>query len=125
MLKCDILVDAKDIKQTILKLKNEDNYSILLDITAIDYLNYPDVTPSRFAVVYIFRDETFKKQISLKAYVDDLTLEVATISDLYEAANWAERETFDQYGIKFKGHTNLKRLLNHQFSLVCFHHWEN
>ena len=113
MFKCDVLVDANDIKATILKLKNEENYSILLDITVVDYLQYPDVTPSRFAVVYILRDATFKKQTSLKAYVDDNTLEVDTISDLYEAANWAEREAYDQYGVKFKGHPNLKRLLNH------------
>jgi len=113
MLKCDMLIDSKDIKSTIFRLKNEEDYSILLDVTAIDYLKYPDVTPSRYAVVYILRDSTFKKQISVKSYVDDNTLEVETISDLYESANWGERETYDQYGIKFRGHPNLKRVLNH------------
>ncbi len=113
MLKCDILIDSKDIKSTISKLKNEENYTILLDITAIDYLKYPDITPSRFAVVYILRDSSFKKQKTIKAFVDDSTLSVDSIYDLYGAANWAERETFDQYGIKFIGHPNLKRVLNH------------
>lgn len=113
MLKCDILIDSNDILSTISKLKNEDNYTLLLDVTAIDYLKYPDVTPSRFAVVYILRDSTFKKQISVKAYVNDDTLEVQSITSLYEAANWGERETYDQYGIKFIGHPNLKRILNH------------
>lgn len=108
MLNCDMLIDAKDIKSTISKLKNEENYEILLDVTAIDYLNFSDVTPSRFAVVYILRDSTFKKHISIKAFVDDSTLEVDSICDLFESANWAERETYDQYGIKFKGHPNLK-----------------
>ena len=113
MLNCDMLINANDIKSTISKLKNEEKYEILLDITAIDYLNFPDVTPSRFAVVYILRDSTFKKQISVKAFVDDITLEVDSLCDLFESANWAERETYDQYGIKFKGHPNLKRVLNH------------
>ena len=113
MLKCDMLIEANEIKSTILKLKNEDNYTTLLDITVIDYLTFPDVTPSRFAVVYILRDQSFKNQISVKSFVDDNTLEVETISDIYGAANWGEREAYDQYGINFKGHPNLKRLLNH------------
>lgn len=113
MLKTDMLIDAKDIKSTIEKLKNEENYTLLLDVTAVDYLEFPDVTPSRFAVVYILRTADFKKQISIKAYVDDATLEVDSITSLYYSADWAEREVFDQYGIKFKGHHNLKRVLNH------------
>lgn len=113
MLSCDLLIDSKEIKSTISRLKNEENYSLLLDITAIDYLKFPDITPSRFAVVYILRDSTFKKQISVKAFVDDTTLEVDSITDLFEAANWAEREAYDQYGIRFAGHPNLKRVLNH------------
>jgi len=113
MLKPDMLISQKDIKSTILKLKNEDGYNLLLDITATDYLKYPDVTPSRFALTYILRDKTFRKQIVIKSYIEDNNLNVDTISDIYEAANWAERETYDQYGINFIGHPNMKRLLNH------------
>ncbi len=113
MLKCDLLIGSNEIKSTISKLKNEDNYSILLDITVIDYLKFPDITPSRFAVVYILRDDSFKKQISVKAYIDDNTLEIDSLTPFFDAANWAEREAYDQYGIKFKGHPNLKRVLNH------------
>lgn len=113
MLNCDMLIDSKELKSTILKLKNEDNYTILLDVTAVDYLKFPDVTPSRFAVIYILRDSTFTKEITIKSHVDDNTLEIDSLYDLYESADWAERETFDQYGIKFVGHPNLKRVLNH------------
>ena len=113
MLKCDILIDSKDLKSTISKLKNEENYTILLDITAIDYLKFPDITPSRFAVVYILRDSTFKKHLTIKTFVNDDNLQIDSICDLYESANWAERETYDQYGINFLGHPNLKRVLNH------------
>ncbi|RXJ85734.1 NADH-quinone oxidoreductase subunit D [Arcobacter cloacae] len=113
MLKCDMLIDSKDLKSTISKLKNEENYTILLDITAIDYLKFPDITPSRFAVVYILRDSTFKKHLTIKTFVNDENLQIDSICDLYESANWAERETYDQYGINFLGHPNLKRVLNH------------
>lgn len=113
MLNCDMLIDSKDLKSTISKLKNEDNYNILLDITAVDYLKFPDITPSRFAVIYILRDSTFTKELTIKSYVDDNTLEIDSLTDFYESANWAERETYDQYGIKFIGHPNLKRVLNH------------
>jgi len=113
MLKCNMIIDSSEIKTTILKLKNEEEYTILLDVTIIDYLKYPDVTPSRFAVVYILRNKTFKKQISIKSYIDDSTLTVDSLTQIYKSANWAEREAYDQYGINFNGHPNLKRLLNH------------
>ncbi|MGB5867470.1 MAG: NADH-quinone oxidoreductase subunit C, partial [Arcobacteraceae bacterium] len=112
MLKCDMLIEAKDLKSTITKLKKEENYVLLLDITVVDYSEFPDVTPSRFAAIYILRDGSFKKEITIKVFVDDDTLELDSITDLYLSANWAERETYDQYGVKFKGHPNLKRLLN-------------
>ncbi|TLP35217.1 NADH-quinone oxidoreductase subunit D [Arcobacter arenosus] len=113
MLKPDMIVNSIDLKATIKSLKEEQDYTILLDITAVDYLQYPDVTPSRFGVIYILRTSDFKKHLTLKTYVNDTTLEIDSITDLYYAADWAERETFDQYGIRFKGHPNLKRVLNH------------
>ncbi|RBQ29095.1 NADH-quinone oxidoreductase subunit D [Aliarcobacter vitoriensis] len=113
MFKCDLLINSKDLRTTLLKLKNEENFEILLDITAIDYLKFPDVTPSRFAVVYVLRTSNFKKETTIKTFVDDETLEIDSIFDIYGSADWAEREAYDQYGIKFKGHPNLKRVLNH------------
>jgi len=113
MLKADMIIDANEIQSTITRLKNNENYTILLDITAVDYLEYPDVTPSRFSLIYILRTSSFKKHITIKTYVDEVSLEVDSITNLYYAANWAEREVFDQYGIKFKNHPNLKRVLNH------------
>ena len=59
MLKPDIIVDSLDLKATIKSLKEEQDYTILLDITAVDYLQYPDVTPSRFGVIYILRTSDF------------------------------------------------------------------
>lgn len=114
MLKCDLLVDSKDLRATLLRLKKDEDFTILLDMTAVDYLKFPDSTPSRFAVVYVLRSSDFKKETTVKAFVSDETLSVDTVSDIFPSANWAEREAYDQYGVIFLNHPNLKRVLNHK-----------
>jgi NADH-quinone oxidoreductase subunit C/D len=83
-------------------------------MTAVDYSKFPDSTPSRFAVVYVLRSSDFKKETTVKAFVSDETLSVDTVSDIFPSANWAEREAYDQYGVIFLNHPNLKRVLNHK-----------
>ena len=114
MLKCDLLVDSKDLRATLLRLKKDEYFTILLDMTAVDYSKFPDSTPSRFAVVYVLRSSDFKKETTVKAFVSDETLGVDTVSDIFPSANWAEREAYDQYGVIFLNHPNLKRVLNHK-----------
>jgi len=92
------------------KYKNGFNY--LLDITAVDYTLHVDVHVEDFAVVYILRHEDFKQVIVVKTYLPNL--EVDSITDIFSGANWLEREVFDQYGIIFKNHPNLRRILNHK-----------
>lgn len=84
---------------------------MLLDITTIDYLDYPQKQQSRFAVVYIILDRDFKERVILKSFLQNNTCE--SICHIYKAANWLERECFDQYGTIFENHPNLKRVLNH------------
>ena len=114
MLKCDLLVDSKDLRATLLRLKKDEDFTILLDMTAVDYSKFPDSTPSRFAVVYVLRSSDFKKETTVKAFVSDENLSVDTVSDIFPSANWAEREAYDQYGVIFLNHPNLKRVLNHK-----------
>ena len=114
MLKCDLLVDSKDLRATLLRLKKDEDFTILLDMTAVDYSKFPDSTPSRFAVVYVLRSSDFKKETTVKAFVSDETLSIDTVSDIFPSANWAEREAYDQYGVIFLNHPNLKRVLNHK-----------
>ena len=88
-------------------------FDTLLDVAGVDYLAYPGWREARFAVVYLFKSTAFRHRLKLKVLVDEDDCQVPTISDLYRIADWAERETWDQYGIVFAGHPNLKRLLNH------------
>lgn len=87
---------------------------LLLDITAIDYLGYPGHDQARFAVVYNLRSQRFSAhRLRLKVWVEEDDPKVPSIHDFYNIANWQERETWDQYGIVFSGHPDLRRLLNH------------
>lgn len=93
------------------KLAYSTGGEMLLDITIIDYLDYPSPQPTRFALVYIIRHKDFKEFIVLKTYLSEP--KCLSITSIYKAADWLERECYDQYGVIFEGHPNLKRILNH------------
>jgi len=92
--------------------KYNEGYDYLLDITAIDYSEYENTHEDQYAVIYMIRHNDFKKVIVIKSYLP--SLEIDTITDIFSGANWLEREVYDQYGIKFKNHPNLRRVLNHR-----------
>lgn len=109
----EITVEATEIIETLRTLKDDYGYGLLLDVTAVDYLKYTVPQPDRFEVVYRLRNLDTYNTVKIKASVQDPELGVESATELFDSANWAERETFDQYGINFKGHPNLKRILNH------------
>jgi NADH-quinone oxidoreductase subunit C len=82
-------------------------FDMLVDLTAADY--WPDRTP-RFDVVYLLFDTARYGRILLRTAVDDGE-EVDSVTDLYRSANWAEREVHDLFGIPFRGHPDLRRIL--------------
>jgi len=89
-------------------------FEMLVDIAGIDYLTYPNHEGPRFAVAYALKSISNPGlRIRLKVLVGEDNLKVPTISDLYANANWYEREVYDQFGIVFEGHPDLRRLLNH------------
>ena len=100
------------ILQALQLLFEKDDYTFLVDMTAVDYLHQKN-QPERFAIIYILRDQHFQNLITLKTYIDS-SLATQSITSLFKSANWAEREIWDQYGIHFKNHPNLKRILNHK-----------
>lgn len=85
----------------------------LLDVVGIDYLSYPGWRDERFAVSYPLKSTVFRHRLTLKVMVPEDDPTVPSVHDLYRSADWAERECWDQYGLVFQGHPNLKRLLNH------------
>jgi len=110
-----LTVQPEHLEQTLARLKNEPslNFGMLLDVTAVDYLDYPVAQAARFSVVYNLRNWEKNMVVQVKTPVADPTVGVPTASHLWSSANWAERETYDQYGINFIGHPDLRRILNH------------
>ena len=96
----------------ILFLKNHEQlrFHFLTDLCAI---HYPDNPADRqFAVVYHLHNWYENKRLKIKAFINGETPEIKTISNIFLCSNWMERETYDFYGIHFKGHLQLKRILN-------------
>ena len=100
-----------------LKDTPELDFNFLMDLTAVDYLFYAGgriQKEFRFEVVYHFFSLKFNHRIRIKVPVDEKNPEVDSLVDLWASANWYEREVWDMYGIKFKGHPNLKRILMYE-----------
>lgn len=99
---------------TVQAIRDELGLDMLLDIVGIDYLGFKDYAGPRFAVEYVFKSVYEPaKRMMVKVLVEEADTKIPTISDLYSIANWQEREVYDQYGIVFEGHPDLRRILNH------------
>jgi len=111
----EIQLEAKAIPDVIQFLRDDAEYAfnMLIDIVSIDYSAFPNWTGDRFGAVYLLKSLTLGHRAQLKVAVSESNPEIPTISSLYANANWLEREAFDQIGIRFEGHPNLKRILNH------------
>jgi len=111
----EIQLEAKAIADVIAFLRDDREFAfnMLIDIVSIDYSAYPDWAGDRFGAVYLLKSLTLSHRAQLKVTVPESDPEIPTISNLYANANWLEREAFDQIGIRFEGHPNLKRILNH------------
>ena len=96
-----------------MKTDPELQFDMLLDVTAIDYLEYPATRAGRFAVVYTLRSVERTMVAQVRVAVGDPEAGIPSAAGIWDAANWGEREAFDQYGIRFNGHPDLRRILNH------------
>jgi NADH-quinone oxidoreductase subunit C len=111
----ELRVDRAKIHEVVQTLRDDSEFAfnMLIDIIAVDYSTYPDWTEGRFGVIYQLKSLGLGHRLQLKVMATEEDPMVPTISDLYGNANWLEREAFDQIGVRFAKHPNLKRLLNH------------
>lgn len=102
-------VKKEKVKELIFFLKNTLGFGFLTDICGI---HYPENPEKELGVIYHLHHLVENFRIRLKTFFPKKEAEVESITDLFAGANWMERETYDFYGIKFKGHPNLKVILN-------------
>lgn len=104
---------AEQASHEVIQYLKEDallRFNFLTDVCGV---HYPDNEKERqFAVVYHLHNWFDNVRIRIKCFLNGDAPEIDTVSDLYLGANWQERETYDFYGIIFKGHPQLKRILN-------------
>jgi NADH-quinone oxidoreductase subunit C len=92
-------------------LKNDAEIKIQF-LTDVCGAQFPEIEGQEFCVIYHLHSLTNNIRIRIKLFIPASNPIIATVTDLFESANWQERETYDFYGIIFEGHPNLTRILN-------------
>ena len=95
-------IKSENLIETVTSLKNE--YDMLISVSGLDKLE-------NYEVVYHFYSSISHKKLIVKTALSKSNPEIESLSGLYSAANWHERETADLLGIIFKNHPNLERIL--------------
>ncbi len=101
-------INDKDLLDVILFLKTNSNtkFNQLIDITAVDY---PE-KDRRFKIVYLFLSHEKNQRLILNLFIKENEF-VTSLTSIFPSGNWMEREVFDMYGIEFKNHPDLRRIL--------------
>ena len=101
-------IDKEDLLDVVLFLKtNKDTkFRQLIDITVVDY---PE-SAKRFKVVYLFLSHEFNHRLVLNYLINENEI-IPSLTSVFPSANWMEREVFDMYGVDFKDHPDLRRIL--------------
>jgi NADH-quinone oxidoreductase subunit C len=108
-----IAVPREHLTAVVTFLKTEPSlaYDMLCDVTCVDYLNYAGAT-DRFGVVYIFNSVNVgAPRLTLRVFLNEPDIEVDSLVPLYAGAEWMEREVYDMFGVRFKNHPDLRRIL--------------
>ena len=101
-------IESDDLLEVILFIKNNNKtkFKQLIDITAVDY---PE-KERRFKLVYLLLSHEFNSRILIDFSINENEI-VSSLTSVFPSSNWMEREVFDMYGIKFKDHPDLRRIL--------------
>ena len=111
----NILVTKETILEVVQKVKEDEEllYEQLVDITATDNLiAKTGYTEQRFTLIYSFLSLKYNKRLFIFTNLSEDDLDIDTITPIFESADWYERECYDLFGINFKNHPNLQRLMN-------------
>ena len=107
-------MDADKNTAVILFLKNNETLRFHF-LTSLCTIHYPDdqTVDRQYAIVYLMHNWYENKRIKIKAYINSETPQINTISNIFPCANWMERESYDFYGVDFKGASATQTNLEH------------
>ena len=111
----NILVKKEYILEIVQKVKEDEGllYEQLVDITATDNLmSKTSYSEERYTLIYSFLSLSLNKRLFIFTNLSENDLDIDSITPIFEAADWYERECYDLFGINFKNHPNLQRLMN-------------
>lgn len=103
-----VFIQPEQIVDVILSLRDEHTFELLSAMTAVDY--WPQQEP-RFHIVYQLTSLAKNLSIQVRVLVAATNPIVPTVSHVFAAANWREREIWDMFGVRFEGHPDLRRIL--------------
>ncbi|RMH13417.1 MAG: NADH-quinone oxidoreductase subunit C [Planctomycetota bacterium] len=118
-----LVVEPQDLLDVMRFLREDEQcrYDFLSDVIGIDYLGYPTPMPGRFAVVYNLVSYEHDRRFFVKVYLnptrptegieEDPALYLESMCPIWPGAEWPEREVFDMFGIRFRNHPDLRRIL--------------
>jgi NADH-quinone oxidoreductase subunit C len=105
-----LIVPPEAVSNVLAHLKAEAGFNMLVDVTAVDYLEYPDAT-DRFGVVYVLLNIDNGERVFVKTFLNEPDLSLPSVVPIWKGAEWLEREVYDMFGIVFEGHPDLRRIL--------------
>lgn len=105
-----VVVPVEQLEAVMRLLKGPLGLELLIDITCVDYLDYPGAR-DRFGLVYLLANPVTNERITVRTLVNDPQPTVPSLVPLWEGANWLEREVYDLFGIRFSGHPDLRRIV--------------
>ena len=118
-----IIVEPGDLHEVMAFLRDDPScrFEFLSDVIGVDYLDYPSQTLGRFGVIYNLCCYSRTDRLFVKTHLDpsidtsgiepDPALELDSVCDLWPGAEWPEREVFDMFGIRFRNHPDMRRIL--------------
>src|SRR5262245_41179738 len=105
-----IIVAAGKVFAVLESLKRDNGFDMLVELSAADYLHYPDAK-DRYGVWYVLLNTRTGERLIVKTWVNDPDPTLPSVYALWKGSDWMEREVFDMYGIAFEGHPDLRRIL--------------
>ncbi len=105
-----VVVPLEKLHELMCALKEQFGFDLLVDVTCVDYLHYRGAR-ERFGMVYVLSNTQTNERLIVRGFLGETDPVVPSVVNLWEGANWLEREVWDLFGIRFSGHPDLRRIV--------------